>query len=1000
MAGDSDSSESLDSDHDETFETNDDELSPVEISMQPLSPVISEDQGGHNVQQEMVRATKDKSVVSKDTEEIPNRPLTLNRYVDATTKIGNGDIVPKKPVRYREGEEGTIKNTEKSRSRPGSLSLDEDMSYVAAPRFNIPSKRRQSSTSEDPAQKSKVGYNTENRFEKRRSMSEESLVKNEGRLDENEPTVDVMTRSQVQDGDENVSDILEDVFKAGMSYHKDGEIVMEYEKTFSMPEDFESEEKVTVDDSLPQKRSQNLNMDEVINDDREISSDEQNVHKETEIAVESSPDLDEIYEAHTEQLDIKTDQEFEVSTTDEIKVGDNAFASDNRRDVDDRGDNIPGNQVDDGESTDKLSVLSRIKNWEHKSIEDRFGTSVVRPRPTIDVGVKKEDTQTSDDQRKALEDEYESSSKSSGSEQDITEPVSEEEVEETEEGRNFSPVASASMENRTSADVNETSLRANLELQQELDKNPDVSSDNIRPSHIIELDIPSTEDVDEISTNTEEENELELQKESNTDECLNNVGQSGAMQDDVLPESSTVEISKKLEETEMESGDSKHSENVIPNEAKQNDLPSEDGTIEASTSLKETEIALPLESGNDEHSENVIESEAMQRDLLSEGSAVETRIDLEEAENEFQQESNDDEDVEKSEATQNNVSPEDGTVESYVELQVESRDYKGSNNVDEGEAMENDLPSEDNTMERKSGIKPKFEFSSSNNDISFKTGVNFTTSSSLKSDTFVDTEVPSTPTNHEEKKNGANPFDSEDDTPKSDDEREAPRDNEVHAEISTEKYIIPQEPYGHETNVVQPASQEEPVSPLNRINAMRAFSETFVNTNLGLKRHVSREDRDTHEDRDSHEDRGYLEDEVTREGSEYHTDQHTPEKQEQDEDTRVDRGYPAGQDPREELRYEEEQHAGNAGEDRGARGDRDYHEESEGPDSRRSSDLHYEGFHGDNESMISETSGYGTPTASEDTSSKRTPSISGDEGTNAPGEARRPPSVSTKINCF
>lgn len=998
MAGDSDSSESLDSDHDETFETNDDELSPAKISVQPVSPVISEHQGGRNVQQEMVRATEDEFVVSKDTEEIPSRPLSLNRYGDVTMKNGDGVIPPKKPPRYTQGDEGTIKNTEKTRSRPGSLSLDEDMSYVAAPRFNIPSKRRQSSNSEDPTQKSG------DRFEKRRSRSEENLLKNGGRLNEDEPTGDVMiecknTRSQVQDQDENISDILEDVFKAGEAYHKDDGIVMEYENRFnSTPEDFESDERGIVDESLPQGRSQNFNMNELIGDDEGLSSDEQNLHKETEIAVESSRDLDEVYEAHNEQSDIKTDQESEVSTTDEIKIEDKAFASDIPRNVDDKGDNYPGNAVsqsDDNESTEKLSVLSRIKNWEHKSIEDRFGTSVVRPRPIIDIGVKKEDKQIYDDQRKASEDEYESSSESSGSEKNFAEPVSVE-IEETQERRNPSSI---SMEDRTSADVNETSLRMDLELQQELNENPDVSSDNITPSHVIENDIPSVEDVDEISTNMKEEDEMELQQDSNTDKRLNNVSQTEAMGEDFLPQSSTVEISANLEETEMESGDSKHSKNVIQNETIPYDLPSEDDTVEASTNLKDTEMAPQLESTDDEQSEDVI-SEAIQSDLIPDASAVETPIDLVEAENEFQQESNDDKDsdnVEEGEPTQNDFSPEDCTIglsmnleESEMKLQRESSDDKGSNNVNQGEAMENDLPSKDNVTKHKSEIKPKLEFISSNNDSSFKTGVNFTTSSSLKSDTFVDIEVPSTPTNYEEEKTGVNPFDSEDDTPKSDEEREAPRHDEVHAEISTGKDIFPEEPYSHETNVVQPASQEEPASPLSRVNAIQAFSETFVSTNLGLKRHESREDRDTHEDR------GYLEDQVTREGYEY---QHTTEERAHDEDTRVDRGYPAGQDTREERKYDEE-HAGNAGEEPSTRGDRDYHEESEGPDSRRSSDFHYEGFHGDNESMISETSGYGTPTASEDTSSKRTPSISGDEGTNAPGEARRPPSVSTKVNCL
>ena len=151
------------------------------------------------------------------------------------------------------------------------------------------------------------------------------------------------------------------------------------------------------------------------------------------------------------------------------------------------------------------------------------------------------------------------------------------------------------------------------------------------------------------------------------------------------------------------------------------------------------------------------------------------------------------------------------------------------------------------------------------------------------------------------------------------------------------------------------------------MKALRAFSESFVTTNLGVKEHESREDRDTREESKGHEDR------------EYHVDQYSSKE----DHAYGDRGYHAGQYSPEEQDI------------RGSHDDRGYREESEGPDSRRSSDLHYEGFHADNESMISETSGYGTPSASEDTNSKRTPSISGDEGMSTPrDEARRPFSVS------
>ena len=947
IPGNSDSSESLDSDHDETFETNDDELSP-------------EDQGDDNVQPEVVKDAEDELVISEDAKDISNHPLTLNRYTDVNLKKSYVDIVPKKPARYTEGDDGTLKKAaEKTRSRPGSLNFDEDMSYVAAPRFDIPTKRRQSSASEGPSPKCELEYNTEDRLDKSRSRSEENLLKNEGKLGQNEPIIECTNTSSSCEGEENISDVFEDVFETGKSNKKDRKIGVEDEIKFSPPDDFESEERGNIGESLPPKRSQNLNMDEFIENNEGLSCDEEKLLKETEIAIESSVDVDEDYEANTEQSNIKSDsftnQKYEVSTTDDKKMEGIAITSHIPRNVDTEGDNICRNAVsqsDDDENTEKLSVLSRIKNWEHKSVENRFGTNVARPRPTIDIGVEKEDESAYDDQRKAMKNEYETSSES-GSEQDVADLVSAEEDEETQERRNSSPIASGSLEDRiftitagTSADVSESSLRLDVELQQELNEKPDVTSDNIIPDHVLENDIP-LEDVDEISTKIEEEDEVELRQESNND------NQRELMED-------------------------------------------------VKGSVVEAEMKPQQESRYDEHSEDFDQDEAMQSNLPSEGSTVETRTTFEEAENENQfNYDKDSNNVDECEATENYFLPEDDKSSislrrAEMVLEQESSDDKDLNNSNQGEAMKNVLPSEDGAMEHESGIKPKFEFSSSNNDSSFKTGVNFSTSSSLKSDTFVDTEVPSTPTNYKEEKTGANPFDSEDDTPVSDDEKEALRDDEVHAEISTED-ILPGEPYSHNTNMVQPAREEEPSSPTSRINAMRAFSETFVSTNLGLKRNESHEDRDAHEDRDTREDREYLEEEVASEGYEYRTDQHSPEEREQDEDTRVDRRYLAGQDTGEELRYDEKQHASK---DRETRGDRDYQEESEGPDSRRSSDVHYAGFQGDNESMISETSGYGTPTASEDTSSKRTPSISGDEGTNAPGEARRLPSVSTEVNCF
>lgn len=149
---------------------------------------------------------------------------------------------------------------------------------------------------------------------------------------------------------------------------------------------------------------------------------------------------------------------------------------------------------------------------------------------------------------------------------------------------------------------------------------------------------------------------------------------------------------------------------------------------------------------------------------------------------------------------------------------------------------------------------------------------------------------------------------------------------------------------------------------------MQAFSEAFVSTSVGKKkRRKARDER--------HVDLGYLAD--ASQDHKYHVGVYST----------ADQGAP------EESMYSEKP---------GLPEERGYHEESgyrEPSDSRRSSDLYYEGFHADDDSMISGTSGYATPTVSEDTSSKRTTSISGDEGRSTPNdEDKRLSSVSAIIN--
>ena len=1091
MVGESDSSESLDSDHDETLAANVDELSPVatrEMALRAKPNTAKQDghSGGNVEQQGLPKDTEYEFGISKDTQDIRDRPPSFNQ--DAHQSGGN--VVQKRLVRYTKSDEGTVRNTQKVRSRPGSLSLDEDMSYVSAPRFNIPLKRRQSSGNLSISE-----ARSDEGFEKHRSRSEEYLSKSERMLDRNEPSADVIiackkTRDEIKD--QNISGTLEDVFGTGESNYKDIEIDLKDESKVDIPQNmFDMRNELSADDISPEGES-----DEETHDDDgrlEFSIHEDTVCKESGIVVESSPeilsdnfsadniaaevDIDEFTRdddetAHRESgivVDISpnvnqheysnpkqlSEQDFEIPSTDEKRKGsydDSISDSDSRQNgtsdlpnsVIAENENSPGNVVGDSDdNTEVMSVFSRVKNWERRSTEDRFGADV-----------KEENRKGFNNQGgETIKDKYEITIDLSENNKEIAVPASAERVEDIEhrQTRDLSPVGKASVDDMPfinegpsenvdkepspSPEVLQTSVDMEMELQPGSYEKNDISLDNhkISSSEVMQDEFPSENITVETSTNSGK-TEMELQQESYDETSSDNVNPSEAMLDDFPSENITLETSLNLEKTEMElqqeSYDDITSDNVIPSEAILDDFPSENITVETSLNLEKTGMELQQESYDDTSSDNVNPSEAILDDFPSDNITVETSLNLEKTEMELQQESYDDitsDNVNAGEAMQNYSLPKHITTSVY-EMQVENSESKTAKGLTV--SLKEDIPEEEESSinsELKSEFKSNLDFSSSNSDSSLKTDVNLTTSSSLKSDPFVDNEVPrmsahfekektspsdseddahksdekekTSPSDSEDdahksvEKEKTSPFDSEEDVHKSDDETKPLRDLETRTdlEISETNQDTRPEPHTSETTVVQSAN-EEPASPDSRINAMRAFSEAFATTNLGMKGHEAREDREKHEDHEYREESGHHEDSETREDRDTHEDRDTREDPEyvEDQETREDRGYHAGQYAPEERGSSED-----------AREDRGYREENEGPDSRRSSDLHYEGFHGDNESMISETSGYGTPSASEDTSSKRTPSISGDEGMNTPTEeARRLPSVSTSVNFF
>ncbi|CAB3998385.1 synaptotagmin 5 [Paramuricea clavata] len=346
--GESDSSESLDSDHDVTLATNADELSPVatrEMALRAKPNTAKRDghSGGNVEQQGLPKDTEYEFGISKDTQDIRDRPPSFNQNAHQS----GGNIVQKKLVGYTKSDEGTIRNTQKVRSRPGSLSLDEDMSYVSAPRFNIPLKRRQSSGSLPISE-----ARSDEGFEKHRCRSEEYLSKSERMLDRNEPSADVIiackkTRDEIKD--QNISGTLEDVFGTGESNYKDIEIDLKDENKgdlfdmrdelsaddispeaesdeetqdddgrleFSIHEDTVCKESGIVVESSPEILSENFSADNIaaeLDMDEFTRDDDETAHKESGIVVDSSPNVDQ-----PKQL---SEQDFEIPSTDEKRKG-------------------------------------------------------------------------------------------------------------------------------------------------------------------------------------------------------------------------------------------------------------------------------------------------------------------------------------------------------------------------------------------------------------------------------------------------------------------------------------------------------------------------------------------------------------------------------------------------------------------------------------------------------------------------------------------------------
>ncbi len=1005
MVGESDSSESLDYDHDETFETNTDDLSPVATRVSEMKlqaePVSSkkrgERSGGNVVHQGLVKDVEYEFEISKDTQGIRDQPPKLNPDADTTymKQQSGGNVGPKMLVRYTKSDEGTIKPTQKVRSRPGSLSLDEDMSYVSAPKFNIPSKRRQYSGSDDLAPKSEV-HDNKGELGGRRCKSEEYLLKNEGyKLDTNDPSDDVVItgkniRSEMKNQDRDISGILEDVFGTGKQEPQDSYDI----KGGSALKDKTQDEYEGVGKGSIEVTADDISVDEITQDDNkklEFGIHEDVVDKESGIVVESSPEIpsedfspDNIAPEADSSVDKLTPDDEILSYDEEIAneesgmvvdVDQHEYSKPDPEQLDVKNDNLPEQKIEIP-TTDDKGKSNYIVATSEKDVTSDLPKNVVfesENNPGIVFG-KSNDNET-------------------------TETLSVLSRAKFWENK--------SVEDRFSTGVVQT--RSAIDIHEEDRNGLDNQRVKTMKDQFEEITISSTGNNEEIavSVSAEEVNEdIEERQPQNISPVVNtsvedqpsiNESESEIVPKDFspLPEAmqTAVEVETELQHESYENNNISWDE-INESEPTQDEFPSKDITVESSLDLEKTETELQRESDADTRSDDMNQEETMQDEFPSKDITVETSLDLENLK--LQQESYDD-------ISSDNVNPgediENYSLRKEITTPVYELHHAPADDPDSKTGQGDiSIPEEgESSVNRdfRSEIKSNPDFSSTNSVNSVKTSVNFTNSSSLKSDTFVDTEVP--------RMMGNNSFDSEqDDALKSEAEREAQLDVEIRPdqEISTTNQDAHPEPQTSENTLAEHANEEDPTSPDSRIDAMRAFSEAFVSTNLGLRAGESREDRDTredhgdreesgsHEDHDAREDRASHEDSYTRDDRGYHGDQ----------DTSGDHGYYAGQYPPEERGHNEEQDTRG---DRGTREDRGYHEESEGPDSRRSSDLHYEGFHADNESMISETSGYGTPTASEDTSSKRTPSISGDEGMNTPREeARRPPSVSTRISFF
>ena len=687
MVGESDSSESLDSDHDETLTTGADELSPgvTSVTEMPLQSEREEKGGDKHVHEGMIKNREYEFGVSKDI-----------RGQNEKQQSG-GKVVQKELVRYTKSDEGTLRNrnTQKVRNRPGSLDLDEDISYISAPKFNIPSKRRQYSNEEDPTLKPKTPYETG--FEEQQSRSDDNLKsdrsndKNDERRDKDEPLVHatVQSRNTSSAGEElNVDDVLGDVFGTGTRESslqdenkddtekdyiedkfetKNEELVSEDHSTAGIPgtgEDIKDQNAggdledvlgiAKVDSqsynieagSTFKDKTQEEYSDEVTSDDLQL---EEKVYRQTDTAVENSPDQDDLEkqmikqvenESHIEQYTIGTDVSRDVEEKEFSQDLPSKFDSDRH---------VLEN--DDKKDEKTPSVLSRIKNWEIKSVEDRFGSGSNQTRPTFDINIEEEGA-IFDGQRNAVKDQHEISLESN--EKDITQPQEKDE----KQNEDLSLTANVSVEDQTSTvnkesqvkdsiqgelhtsvDVIETPVDAEIELHQESNKKDEISSDNIILGHTNLNNILSADVIMNLK-----ETEMESQEESDDDISSEEVSPGEAKRDDSPTTGINVKLSDDLQDTEVDLQHEHFDDSLdksSPVENKRPELSFGDVSVETSTSLKETSMELQQES-RDESSDTVNTAETIQSNEPSEDITVELSTSREETDIDLKQESYDD----------------------------------------------------------------------------------------------------------------------------------------------------------------------------------------------------------------------------------------------------------------------------------------------------------------------------------------------------------------------